>query len=256
MQVLLTLIHHGRNGAQTLHFGRPNTPQEVERMHQLRYHVYVEQKGYIPASLCPLGLEIDQIDQKGGCHYFIAHCNEHLVGTVRLIQQDPLPLRQYYWRFEAPAELEGVPPSQVVEVGRLIASYRSGISFPVHLVPLGLVSCVVHLATEQAILAGYANLKVRIARQLARSGMPVRQIHPSACIYDEQGEDPLKHYFADPTDPSCPTYFLREEMRHFYDHLFRRSSRFQQIAEDAYLYLPSGNGHQAGRTKEQESSHD
>lgn len=66
MQVLLTMIYHGRNGAQTLHFGRPTTPQEVERMHQLRYHVYVEQKGYIPASLCPLGLEIDQIDQKGG----------------------------------------------------------------------------------------------------------------------------------------------------------------------------------------------
>lgn len=173
-----------------------------------------------------------------------------------MIQQDPLPLRQYYWRFEAPAELAGVPPSQVVEVGRLISSYRAGISFPVHLVPLGLIYCVVQLATEQAILARYANLKVRIVQQLARLGMPVRQIHSYECIYDEQGEDPLKHYFADPTDPSCPTYFLREEMCHFYDHLFRRSSLFQQIAEDAYLYLPSGNGHRAGNTKEQVSSHD
>ncbi len=91
----LTISYRLQGHDQMIHFGVPENQQEVQHMYQLRYQVYVEKKHYIPAHLCPDGLDIDHIDRKGGCSYFVAQCGERLVGAMRLILQDPLPIRQY-----------------------------------------------------------------------------------------------------------------------------------------------------------------
>ncbi len=51
MKTILTISRCAQEGDQIIRFGVPEGPQEFLRMHQLRYHVYVEKKRYIPANL-------------------------------------------------------------------------------------------------------------------------------------------------------------------------------------------------------------
>lgn len=229
-----------------IRFGVPEDPQEVLRMHQLRYHVYVEKKGYIPASFCPNGVEIDHIDQKGGCSYLIAQCGDALVGSVRMIRQDPLPLRQYYWRYEEPLEMGKLQSHQKMEIGRLVADRPLGMTIPSGLIPLGLIRCATLFCFENNVHAAYANLKMGLAPQLERWRLPVHRVDSYEFIYDEASEDPLKNYFKDPNDAACPVYFFTKEVARFYDQLLwqdvpsgaplRASNSMKSISwkEDAY----------------------
>ena len=224
MKTILTISCCTQEGDQIIRFGVPEGPQELLQMYQLRYHMYVEKKRYIPANLCPDGLEIDHIDHKGGCYYLVAQCGDDLVGTLRIIRQDPLPLRQYYWRYEEPLEMSELQYHQKVEIGRLIADHPPGITIPSGLIPLGLIRCATHFCLENDIHAAYANLKIGLALQLERWGLPVHWIDSYESIYDEASEDPLKNYFTDPNDAACPTYFYPKEVARFYDQLLRQDS--------------------------------
>lgn len=224
MKMILTISCCTQEGDQIIRFGVPEGPQELLQMYQLRYHMYVEKKRYIPANLCPDGLEIDHIDHKGGCYYLIAQCGDDLVGTLRIIRQDPLPLRQYYWRYEEPLEMSELQYHQKVEIGRLIADHPPGITIPSGLIPLGLIRCATHFCLENDIHAAYANLKISLVLKMERWGLPVHRIDSYEFIYDEASEDPLKNYFTDPNDAASPTYFYPKEVARFYDQLLRQDS--------------------------------
>ncbi len=221
MKTILTISRCTQEGDQMIRFGVPEDPQEVLRMHQLRYHVYVEKKGYIPASFCPNGVEIDHIDQKGGCSYLIAQCGDALVGSVRMSHQK-------------------------MEIGRLVADRPLGMTIPSGLIPLGLIRCATLFCFENNVHAAYANLKMGLAPQLERWRLPVHRVDSYEFIYDEASEDPLKNYFKDPNDAACPVYFFTKEVARFYDQLLwqdvpsgaplRASNSMKSISwkEDAY----------------------
>ena len=238
MKVLLTISRCKRGRDQSIQFGVPQTQQEVQHMHQLRYQVYVEKKRYIAAAFCPDGLEIDHIDHKDGCHYFIAQCGEQLVGSMRLIQQDPLPL-QYYWRYEEPINLSGVQHTQKVEVSRLISHRPAGIVIPPSLVPLGLIRCATHFCLAHDILAAYATLQMKLVRQMEQWTLPVRRMDSYEPISAESSDDTRKYYFNDPDNPVCPTYFRTQEVDRFYEDLLQQALVFKQLTAEHYLYQPS-----------------
>jgi hypothetical protein len=104
MKTFLIITHGAATGNQKLHFDALETPEEVRNTYHLRYHVYVSQKRYSPASYCADGFEMDASDHADGCTYFIASCGAQAVGTVRLIHQRPLPI-ETHWRYELPSDL-------------------------------------------------------------------------------------------------------------------------------------------------------
>jgi N-acyl-L-homoserine lactone synthetase len=235
MQVLLTISRRKQGHNQMIQFGVPETQQEVQHMHQLRYQVLVEKKQYISEAVCLEGREMDHYDHNDGCHYFIAQCDEQLVGAIRLIQQYPLPLRSY-WRFEEPIDMRGLRHYQTVEISRLVSHRPSAIIIPPSLVPLGLIRCATHFCLAHGIRAAYAALQVKLVRQIERWGLPVQRIDSYEPIYDESDDNPYKHYFS---NPACPTYFRPQEVNHFYEDLLQQALVFKQLTAEHYLYQPS-----------------
>jgi N-acyl-L-homoserine lactone synthetase len=235
MKTLLTITYTTNDGDQTIQFGRPETQEEVRKMYQLRYKIYVAHKRYIPMSWCSDGLEIDQSDHAGACHYFIAQCAAQMVGTVRLIHEQPLPM-EAYWQYDKPDDLREMRLDEPVEVSRLIADHSSGVSIPPSLIPLGLIHCATHFILAQGIRVAYATLQERMVRHMEGWGLPVRRLE--AVRYVAGRDDPLKDYYANPAEPVCPTCFLSGEVSRFFDQLLEQGLVFKQLTAAHYRYRP------------------
>ena len=237
MKVLLTISRREQGRDQVIQFGVPETQQEVQHMHQLRYQVFVEKKRYISEANGLEGSEMDQFDHNDGCHYFIAQCDEQLVGSIRLIHHYPLPLH-YHWRFEEPIDLRGLQHHQIVEVSRLVSHRPSAIIIPPSLVPLGLIRCATHFCLAHDIRAAYATMQMKLVSQMEQWGLPVQRMDAYELINDESDDDPLKHYYNNPKYPVCPTYFRPQEVNHFYRDLLQQALVFKQLTAEHYLYNP------------------
>src|SRR5215469_7064057 len=237
MKVLLTISRREQGPDQVIQFGVPETQQEVQHMHQLRYQVFVEKKRYISEANGLEGSEMDQFDHNAGCHYFIAQCDEQLVGSIRLIHHYPLPLH-YHWRFEEPIDLRGLQHHQIVEVSRLVSHRPSAIIIPPSLVPLGLIRCATHFCLAHDIRAAYATMQMKLVSQMEQWGLPVQRMDAYELINDESDDDPLKHYYHNPKYPVCPTYFRPQEVNHFYEDLLQQALVFKQLTAEHDLYTP------------------
>ena len=172
----------------------------------------------------------------GACHYLIARCAAQMVGTVRLIHEQPLPMESY-WQYDQPGDLRDVRPEEPVEVSRLIADHSGGVKIPPSLVPLGLIHCATHYTLAQGIRAAYATLQERMVRHMEGWGLPVRRLE--AACYVAGRDDPLKDYYANPAEPVCPTYFLSGEVGSFYEQLLEQGRMFKQITATHYHYRPT-----------------
>ena len=235
MKTVLSITHATATGDQTLHFGTPDTPEELRTMYQLRYQVYVAQKRYLPASYCPDGLEMDASDHANGCSYFIATCGTQLVGTVRLIHQRPLPI-ETHWRYEQPSDVRDLRPDETAEVSRLMVDHAGGGRIPPRLVPLGLIHCATRFNLARGIRVSYAIQQVRLVRHMEGWGLPVRRLEP-AC-YTGGEDEPFKPYFTNAAEPVCPTYFRSAEVGRFFDQLLEQGRVFTPIIAAHYRYRP------------------
>jgi hypothetical protein len=193
---------------------------------------YMSHRSDIPISWCSGGLEIDQSDHAGTCHYFIAQYAAQLVGTVRLIHEQLLPMESY-WQYD-PGELGEVQPDEPVEVSRLIADHSGGVIIPPGLIPLGLIHCATHFSLDQGIRAAYATLQERMVRHMQGWGLPVRRF--KATRYVAGKEDPLKNYYANPAEAVCPTYFISREVSRYFEQLLEQGLVFKEITAAHYSY--------------------
>jgi len=60
--------------------------REITDAQRLRWTVYGEEEGLLPASACEGGREIDALDYAEGTVHFLVYSGQDLVGTVRLLQ--------------------------------------------------------------------------------------------------------------------------------------------------------------------------
>lgn len=92
----------------------------MQRIFELRFQVYCEERGFLPAANYPDRCEIDEHDASSA-HFCAFNRRNELVGYVRLVPADQK--QSFPFQSHCSALLEGAtlaPPAQAVEVSRLI----------------------------------------------------------------------------------------------------------------------------------------
>ena len=238
MKVFKKIIVPNNNNPIEIAFGVAETQEEKEEIYKLRYRVYVERERYITTQNIPVDkLEIDSYDREDKCIYFIAKVKEELVGTVRIIKMNPLPIQKNYYSFEEPEEMKKISDDKKFEIGRLISTGKyKNISLPRHLVMLGLFDSILIYTKDKDIEAGYGAIKEKILRKISKLSIPFREIKKYKSIFIENSEDPLDNFFNNPNDPVCPIYFLRSEAEQYFSRLFASSFLFKKTDKNKYIY--------------------
>lgn len=98
----------------------------LQQVFELRYQVYCQECGFLPADNYPDRCEIDSHDARS-VHFCAFNLRDELVGYVRMVRPDrtlSFPFQDHYHDLLAGATL--VPASQAVEISRLmvIQAYR------------------------------------------------------------------------------------------------------------------------------------
>ncbi len=231
----ISVIRDGRE--HTIDFGIAETKEEKRDMFKLRYKIYVEKKKYIPAELTDGELELDSYDRLDKCVYFIAKNDNQVIGSLRIIRTDPLPIFKSYFKFDEPDDFLGIPPDQKFEVGRLISIGSMGNKFlPRHLIPLGLFYALARFAYDEGMQMGYGAIKKYIFEKLTNIKFPIYQIKNYTNIYDPEEDDPLKNFFNDEDDPVIPIYFTRKEAFSYLNKLFKNSFAFKEIGKNHFVF--------------------
>jgi len=236
MKVLSEIKISNKKDSIPIFFGIPTTEEEREKMFRLRYRIYVEKKHYIPGYLCKNDLEIDEYDKSNSCTYFIAMANNEMVGTIRVIRMNPLPIFRHYFKFKEPSVAKSIPWDKKIEIGRFISTGRVGEKFlPRHLIPLGLFWSVKEFAIENDIKMGYGAIKQYIYKKLDRINFPLKKIDQYKVIYKKGEGDPLENFFTE-EDPVIPVYFLKEEVDSYLEDLFKNSNVFEQVSRNKFIF--------------------
>ena len=168
----------------------------MEDVLRFRYEVYCEERGYLPPSDYPLGMELDEYDFTSA-HFTVYGTEDKPVGymrTVPAVENDEFPVFAHgltAW------DRHNLPPSEeAVECSRLMVrpDFRSRPvdgTFPTDpmlpgpvalnasaLIQMKLVRLAYRHALENDVRWFYASVEPPLARRLNRLGFPLRQIGP------------------------------------------------------------------------------
>ena len=98
--------------------GLPGNEEERKQMFAYRYAIY-KSRGLIAPN--PSQLDIDSHDEKS-CFHIIATFDGQLVGSVRLIYGDVIPMRDEYFKIELPDIITNTANEKLFEMGRIIST--------------------------------------------------------------------------------------------------------------------------------------
>jgi len=182
----------------SLEVGYPETKEELEAMFRLRAKVYTE-LGYITAEN-----DKDEYDLKNKCAYFIAKLNEKLVGTVRVVIDDPLPI-EVHFNFKEPEEMARIPRNKRGEISRLTGVVK-GLN---HLVSLSLIKAITEWSKENDFPGGYSFIQSYLVRILNSVGFPIHLIEPYT-LKNIKGS-PFYAYLNESGSEVLPIWYLRDE---------------------------------------------
>jgi len=190
-----------------LRVGYPDSDEELEAMFRLRTEVYTKH-GYIRAGQD----DKDKYDLDNKCVHIIAQINGKLVGTVRGVIDNPLPI-EVYFDFEVPKEIASIPPNKRGEISRLISTGR-GLN---HLVSLALIKGIIEFAKENDFRGGYSFVQTYLVRILNSIGFPIHIIEPYAL---KNIEGPLYDYiYKSEGEELQLIYYLRDESAEFMEKM-------------------------------------
>ena len=185
--------------------GYPETKEELDAMFRLRAEAY-RKEGYVTAES-----DKDKYDLENKCVYFIAKLNEKMVGTVRLVIDDPLPT-ELAFDFEEPEEIARIPRNKRGEISRLIV-VEKGMN---HLISLNLFKAMFEFGKEYDYLGGYASVKDSLVQILSAIRAPLYRISPATLKYDGS----LLHgYFYEGDEEVVPVYYLRDKAAEFMEKM-------------------------------------
>lgn len=233
MQILKELEVDLSGKKKSVLVGIPSTEDELDAMFTFRFDEYLR-RDYIEQSTHNQGKDIDEYDKQNRCVYFVASVDNRLIGTVRLIQDTPLPTEKYF-DFATPAEVALIKPEHRGELSRLIITpldRQNGLYLPRGLVRFVLLSVIVKYGLDNGIVGGYAFVKDSLLKKLASSNLPIHAINKFEVKYPKQGV--LNKYFHQSFDPVTPVYFLTQEIHDYIN--IRTSRRPFRVGEGAKIF--------------------
>lgn len=223
-----------KDGSKHIRFGQANTDDELVDIYKLRYSMY-SKKEYIDSSTCHNNMEIDEYDIEKKCFYFIAKLNDKLIGSIRVIVDDPLPTEKSF-SFEEPEAIKLIPRSNRGELGRFIIippNKENNEYLPRGLIMLFLVDCLSSFGLEHNFLGGYSFVKRSLEIKIQKMKMPIGIISSYKQIYPETGV--LYKYFTQPLDPVIPVYYLTKDFYNFSQKRIRNSLMFKELNPNSFV---------------------
>lgn len=228
MKEILTIILSNKK----ISFGIPDNQNELKQMFDLRTQVYIYEKRYITNK----ENDIDIHDINKTCTYFIASVENKVIGTIRLINEEILPIQKDYFDFDIPEEFKNVDNKKIVEVGRIVSRpYKIfDESLPRGLVILGLFYAATLYAQDNNLIGGYGAIKLYIYKKFKKLHIPMKLIKNYTLKFDPQNSvDPLNNFFKK-DDPVIPVYFLLTDVSKYFDFIFNKSGLFYK--KEKYTY--------------------
>jgi len=241
MKTLNTLIIKQKSQDIKINFGIPDNKEELNEMFKLRFNIYKE-RNYIDPNAFKDELDIDEYDLKNKCEYFVAKIRDQIIGSVRLIKDNPLPT-ELYFRFETPQKMKNLDYNEKIEISRLVVSpYKiNNLHYlPRHIIMLFLFKTTMDYAKDKNYKSGYSFVKSKLFYKLKKLNIPFYIIKPYEQKYPENGI--LYKYFNDPLDPVIPIYYFLEDMDRYFDKLlaskliFHKKSDTEVILKNIFIY--------------------
>jgi len=217
---------------KAIFFGIPDKTDELERMFLLREEVY-QKKDYINAKS-----DKDEYDENGKCVYFIAKIEDDIIGTVRLIIDNPLPTQKDCFDFQEPEEMKEIDINKRGELSRLISvPYKKNIYLPRHLVLMFLIGCVFKYSNDNNILGGYSFITTKLYDKINKIKVPFHVIDKYQQKYPTDGL--MYPYFSKKDNPIIPIYYNIEEIKTYLEKLFGDRKMFEKINENKFRFKNS-----------------
>lgn len=207
MKILRRVILNGVNKIE-IKFGIPITDQELDDMFKFRYESYTE-NGYIKKLSTYNNRDIDEYDFKENTKYIIAKLDDNIIGSVRMIKDEILPIQKYCFKFDEPSNMVAINKCNRAEISRLIARYPVTHSLPPHFIMMGLLSCLYDISQLYDVKGGYAFIKKMLFIKLSKLKVPIYKIEPATMIYNKEY---MRGYFFDPRNPVLPVYYITEQV--------------------------------------------
>jgi len=209
---------------KSIEFGHPETAKEKQEMYRFRYENYLRHN-YIDANQFKDGLDRDEYDLDGKCVYFMAKVDGQIIGTVRLIIDDPLPTEKDCFLFTEPEKMKLVDRRKRAELSRLIVDrYMPDKHFPRHFIMLGLLFCTISYSKENGLTAGYGFIKDSLKKKLIKIRIPIHFIDEFKQVY---GDGILHNYFSDDKNPVWPIYYFADEVDRYLNLVIKYSFNFK-----------------------------
>jgi N-acyl-L-homoserine lactone synthetase len=225
MKNLLQIKVHVYNAQEVIQFGIPTTKHEIEKMYKLRYIIY-RKHNYIQSQ--KKTLDIDYYDRAHKSVYFIAKVKNTIIGSVRLIITKKLPTEAKCFSFAEPPEIASIPRAQRGELSRLvIAKFQlsNGEYIPRNIVMVGLLKVLVEYCKAHMLLGGYSFIKNSLWIKLKKLRFPIHFIPKYTQIYNQKY---LHGYFHQKNNPVYPVYYMRSEVEHYLERVFKNRMIFRR----------------------------
>lgn len=217
-------------GEDWVFFGMPENNDEISEMSNLRYEVY-KSKGYLSEHDKN---DLDEYDNMAT--YFIAKWRGVVIGSLRLIKNNPLPTVKDCFNFNEPIVISQLNPESLREISRLVVSKKNvRKDVPRHIVMLGLFQAVIKYCLENNISGGYGFIKNKLKNKFDKINFPINYIDEFEQKYTSDGV--LDKYFSDPNDSVWPIYYLTSEVKEYLDKVFNNKLFFRKIEDGVELRL-------------------
>ncbi len=229
----LSKLHLSLGGKKiVVEFGIPKGKKDFDDMFELRQQVYSEKK-YFHDSFLENKKDFDDYDRPKNCVYFIARAGGKMVGTVRLVQDDPLPTERFF-DFAPPRKIRKYKSREKAELSRLvIIKHSSFVYFPRNIILLFFISVLVKYAKQNNIINGYAFLKKGIRMKLKKLKVPIHLIRKYKQRYPDRGM--LERYFNERNDKVIPMFFEVDEIGDYIEKLFQNKRMFERKSDGEYI---------------------
>ena len=199
----------------------PHLLAQVFEQRQRVYHKY----GYIHKDYISGTSDQDEFDNPGLSTHIAALRGDRLIGSIRLIHTDPLPIERFF-TFEKPDDVGKFTTKEECELSRLVIERTDDDRvIPRNILMLFMANIAHEVAQEHGYKVVYAYVKKRLLKKLNLLRSPFKEIDTYMCTYPQDGFM-APYFYEQEDDPVIPAYTNVDEGSAFLDAIVRDKNLF------------------------------